>query len=369
MAVIPEHGRWVTVAGYEDLAVYPWIADVDTMLPSGDHSVAVLHGDVAQAELFVATGLGEGPGPTVPMTITRAGDFSIATAPGGGADAMQWTGDDGALRLYPRPSTRAEAMADSGGVTVRFADPAAEIELEADSSEVASVTTEGVQLLVARRPPGEGDPSSLVMAPVFETPDGLRVRAEDFDTHDLSGTDVAWASDNMPYRTLVDGSSGTPLPTMLFVGDAGPQWGSAGPPERVELAEGALAASVETGRGVWAVQCLGGEDLTTPPAVGHLAEPTMALADCDTLHGGQAYVVAVLPGDLVERARAVPATAAGADPEAVTLGTPEIADLGDGLALWAMSVTSVPHQVRHHLAHVLAGLDTDADGQADIRWE
>ena len=65
----------------------------------------------------------------------------------------------------------------------------------------------------------------------------------------------------------------------------------------------------------------------------------------------------------------MPATAAGADPEAVTLGTPEIADLGDGLALWAMSVTSVPHQVRHHLAHVLAGLDTDADGQADIRWE
>lgn len=369
VAVIPEHGRWVTVAGYEDLAVYPWIADVDTMLPSGDHSVAVLHGDVAQAELFVATGLGEGPGPIVPMTVTRVGDFSIATAPGGGADAMQWTGDDGALRLYPRPPTRAEAMPDNGRVTVRFADPAAEIQVDADSTEVASVTTEGVQLLVAPRPPGEWDPYSVVMAPVFDTPDGLRVRSEDFATHDLADTELVWAEDNLEYTFPVDASSGTLLPTMLFSGDAGPQWATTGAPERVELTEGALAASVETQLGVWAVQCLGGEAITHPAAVGHLTEPTMALAGCDTMHEGRAFVVAVLPTDVAERARAVPATAPGASPEAVTMGTPQVVDLGDGLALWAMSVTSVPHQVRHHLAHVLAGLDTDTDGQADVGWE
>jgi hypothetical protein len=370
VAVIPEHGRWVTVASYESLAVYPWIAEVDTMLPSGEHAVAVLRGDVTQAELVLAGALGQGPGTTVPMTLTEAGDFTIATAPGGGADAVQWTANDGAHRQYPRPSTRAAAVVDDGRVSVRFADPATEVQVDADTTDVVSLTIEGVQLLVARPPAGDQE-SPTVMAPVFQTPAGLRVRSQDFATHHLADTGFAWASDNLhlPYRPSGDGSSGTPLPTMLFVSDAGPQWATAGAPERLDLADASLAVSVETGRGVWAVQCLGDESANTPPAVGRLAEPMMALARCGTVPGGQAVVVAVVPSEMAARAEAVPATAAGAGSPTVTVGTPEVADLGRGLALWVAPVTSLPHYPRHQLAHLLEGLDVDADGQADLHWE
>lgn len=147
------------------------------------------------------------------------------------------------------------------------------------------------------------------------------------------------------------------LPTLLFQGEAGPQWAGGGRPATVDVAGTEIRVSAESDLEIWAASC-GASDATT----GGIGSPILGFIEC-TDHDGSVtpniIVASVLPTDVAATARllTMPDEVNGAQ----DVPDPVVTDIGDGLSLWAVPLGPVRTGV---LAN-LEGLDLDGDAVVD----